>query len=309
MASRLRDLTAAAARKAPEAALIIPESLALRRPVALPAAASENLREVLSFEMDRLTPFKAPDIYYDFRALPRSGARYGAKRGGGAEVRFGQQLRVDLLVVCRSDVDWALDLARGAGLKPEWLEVADQRDDPAFNLLPVTSESVHRKRYRTAAALAGIACALVAARISLPLYQLQASRDRLETEVAEARGLAAESGKLRDDLDEAVRRGRQLHELKRRTPASIAILDEVTRVLPDGTWLNSLDLRDGALSLSGYSAKASALIALLEDSDLLEEVQFRSQVTFDQKSGAERFSISARITEGSAIAAALPEEE
>jgi general secretion pathway protein L len=127
--------------------------------------------------------------------------------------------------------------------------------------------------------------------------------------VAEARGLAVESGKLRDDLDEAVRRGRQLHELKRRTPASIAILDEVTRVLPDGTWLNSLDLRDGALSLSGYSAKASALIALLEDSDLLEEVQFRSQVTFDQKSGAERFSISARITEGSAIAAALPEEE
>ena len=37
--------------------------------------------------------------------------------------------------------------------------------------------------------------------------------------------------------------------------------------------------------------------------------QFRSQVTFDQKSGAERFSISARITEGSTIAAALPEEE
>jgi hypothetical protein len=63
------------------------------------------------------------------------------------------------------------------------------------------------------------------------------------------------------------------------------------------------------MSLSGYSVKASALIALLEGSEMLEDVQFRSQVTFDQKSGTERFLISARITSDARILADLPEGE
>ncbi|HST01476.1 MAG TPA: hypothetical protein VLJ84_07445, partial [Usitatibacter sp.] len=44
---------------------------ALLRRVTMPAATEENLRQVLSFEMDRLTPFRADEVYFDYRVLSR----------------------------------------------------------------------------------------------------------------------------------------------------------------------------------------------------------------------------------------------
>ena len=45
---------------------------ALSRVVQLPLVAEENLRAVLGFEMERLTPFKAADVYYEGRIVGRS---------------------------------------------------------------------------------------------------------------------------------------------------------------------------------------------------------------------------------------------
>ena len=45
--------------------LCIPAERVLQRNLTLPAAAEENLRQVLAFEMDRQTPFKADQIYFD----------------------------------------------------------------------------------------------------------------------------------------------------------------------------------------------------------------------------------------------------
>ncbi|UEM24401.1 PilN domain-containing protein (plasmid) [Skermanella mucosa] len=314
VSEQIRDLVRNRSGSRCETALIVPAGTALRRTVTLPAAAAENLREVLSFEMDRLTPFRAEDVYNDYRIV-------SGRRAGG--VTTGRQLLVDLVVVCRSDVDWALDLIRSAGLKPEWLEVAGWGGEAYTDLLPRTGGEANRRRYRMAAVLAGIALALVAARTSLPLYQQERHLAELDAAVTSARVRALEADRLRADLDAAIHKERYLADLKRRSPASIDILSEVTRLLPDDTWLASLNMRAGSLSLSGFSAKASALIALLEESALLEDVQFRSQVSFERTGGVrgawqdadgevpdgraasvERFSISARL---SAIGESLSE--
>ena len=44
---------------------------ALVRRVTMPAATEENLRQVLEFEMDRLTPFRADEVYFDYRVVSR----------------------------------------------------------------------------------------------------------------------------------------------------------------------------------------------------------------------------------------------
>src|SRR5215470_12583951 len=50
-----------------EAAIELPAERILRRTIDLPLAAAENLREVLGFEMDRHTPFRAEDVAFDYR--------------------------------------------------------------------------------------------------------------------------------------------------------------------------------------------------------------------------------------------------
>jgi general secretion pathway protein L len=65
--------------------------------------------------------------------------------------------------------------------------------------------------------------------------------------------------------------------------------------LPDDTWLFRAEIRDGKVHLQGTSSRASALIAGLEASSLLEDVRFASPVTQDGASGRERFHLSALI--------------
>ena len=52
-------------RRAGQVVLVLPDDQVLRRTVELPLAARENLREVVSFELDRYTPFAAEDVMFD----------------------------------------------------------------------------------------------------------------------------------------------------------------------------------------------------------------------------------------------------
>ena len=80
------------------------------------------------------------------------------------------------------------------------------------------------------------------------------------------------------------------------------MLNEVTRLLPDDTWVVQFSRRDDQLTLSGFSAKASALIGLLEQSDLLADVRFRSPVNLDPRLQLERFNLSAGVARAEAQA-------
>lgn len=71
-----QDLASSAALTASDLAaakagitLSIPKAWAIIRTVELPSAVKENLPEVISYELDRLTPFSAEDAYYDFQVL------------------------------------------------------------------------------------------------------------------------------------------------------------------------------------------------------------------------------------------------
>jgi len=52
-----------------EITLCIPKAWAVFKTVEFPAAVKENLPNVVSYELDRITPFNAENAYYDFRVL------------------------------------------------------------------------------------------------------------------------------------------------------------------------------------------------------------------------------------------------
>jgi len=53
--------------------LLLEEQAVLRKEILLPAAAESNLFQVLTFEMDRQTPFRAQEVYFDWKIRERSG--------------------------------------------------------------------------------------------------------------------------------------------------------------------------------------------------------------------------------------------
>ena len=268
-----------------EVVLKIPRDKVLRRLVDLPAAAAENLREVLGFEMDRHTPFKADEVYFDYRL-----------EGSDPERK---RIKVDLVVVPRAVADQGVRLATSWGLAPDRIAAGEDPAEAAqpFNLLPAeaartrTGLGVH-----VALALLVVAGLLSAALLYLPLERERRLLAAIEAELAIVKGEALAADKMKSQIEEIVQRGSFVVERKRGAYGAIELLDELTRLVPDHTWVLKFGFRGGRLTLSGYSAKPSSLIGLLEESAMLTGVRFSAPVTMDQKIGLERFNLEAMVT-------------
>ncbi len=264
--------------------LFLDDSRALSHRVRLPLAALENLREVVGFEMDRHTPFKAEEVYYDFRVV--------------AVDRNLMQLDVEVLLAPRPVVDPLLERLAGWGLRPSFIgtEAPGAGGGPELNILPEERRGGRGPRLVwPTAILALLALVLAAGALYLPLKAQEIERQGLDRRLALVRAQATGATKLRARLTQAIAAERFLIDKKTLAPSVTALMSEITRLLPDNTRLTRATLKREKLTLSGYSESASALIALMERSNELTGVRFSSPVTNDPRLGLERFNISAKV--------------
>jgi general secretion pathway protein L len=255
----------------------------LQRRVELPLAAAENLREVLGFEMDRLTPFRAETVAYDFRIA--------------ATDREAQRLTVDVAVAPRAVVDEAVRTVAALGLAPDRVAPAEGGDQAAgFNLLGAAdAAAAGGLGRRLNVMLAVLLLLLLAAAVLWPLQRRQEELAALEARLAESRAAAAATDALRERIAAARGRNSFLVQRRQETPLAVAVLAELTERLADDTWLAQLHIGDGQVLLSGYAPAAAALVPTLEDAPLFADVKFDSPVMPDARVGRERFNLSARI--------------
>ena len=269
-------------RQARELVLCLPADKVLTRSLTLPLAAEENLREVLSFEMDRQTPFTAEQVYYDFSVVARSAAE--------------RTLTVQLVLVTRRMLDELLARLDHRGLHPDRVTINCGKSGgfAAVNLLPAG------KRQRKAItpqlvnlALGALAVLLLISAASLPLLEKRQKIQALEPLLETAGANAKEALRLRKEVDQLTANSRFLTDKKQSSRRVLEIMDELTRILPDDTWITRLDIKGSELEIQGQSASAAALIPLIESSSILQNPRFRSPVTQIPRSDVERFHLSA----------------
>ena len=253
-----------------------PQSLV--REIRLPAAASENLAQVLRYEMDRHTPFTADAVYYGYRLLGRAP---------------DNTLRVQLAVVLRQRLDQWLDRLHARGIYPDRV-VADEA--PALNLAPSTG-----RKSRTASgvamqrALGGAVVLALVAVLVLPLWFLRDTAIQLMHEAGQVRAVAMQTERLREERDALEHQARYLVSRKQEQPSTLRVLEELTATLPDDTWLRDMQMRGDRIVIQGLSASASGLIERIESSPLFEDVSFAAPVTTDSRSGSDSFQISLHV--------------
>ncbi len=258
--------------------LVPPEKLLVKQ-IQLPLAAEENLRQVLGFEMQRQTPFRAEQVYFNYRVTARRPQ--------------SQQLDVRLSVVPRTMLDVVLGPLVDWDLVPVQGDAKTDEDGLVFAFAP--GDAGQRPSSRLYRVLLMLNLVLVVAVVAIPLLQQQRDLDELRARLAEVRAAATTASDLQQRIDQHQARSRYLFAQKTGQPASVELLEELSRRLPDDTWLFRVDVRDGKVTLQGTSTRASALIAELEDSRFLEDVRFASPVTQDGASGRERFHLSAGV--------------
>lgn len=257
--------------------LALPAAALLQQPATLPLAAERDLAAVLRHEMDRLTPFRADDLFWTWRVDRRD--------------RVAGRLLLRLLLVPKPGLQATLAALDAAGLRPVAIEVPANGGTEHLSLAAPDAAGGSRRGAVTAtwlcAALALTACIVPVVRQERAVAAVEDRVEALRPRVALVDGLRRRLAANTSGSDlfaaETARIGNPLHALA-----------AVTAALPDDSYLTSFALRERKLSLGGRSAAAARLIAALSANPELRDPAFDAPVT-RVGDRADLFSIRAEL--------------
>lgn len=279
------SLLRAYARRTDDILLQLEPRQALRKTLDLPQAAEEGLDELLGFELDRQTPYRPEQARYDYRVAERDGA--------------SRRIKVELLVVPRDAAERLESIVADWGLEPTIVSVAEI-DDPANPAFDLSGEryTADSGSGRTAMVLMVLlTIGILGAAVWFPLEaQRQAARDA-EAILEDARKAAFAAADLRDELERRASAGSFLVRRKNESPMMTAVLADLTRLLPDDTWLFELHVRGREVRARGYAPAASNILELVERGPAFRNARFTSPVTRVPGIDAERFDLTFELAD------------
>ena len=264
------------------AVLRTPADLLLEQEIVLPLTAEPDLKRVVAYEMDRLTPFRAEQVFWTCLAGMRDTVR--------------RRLHVRLTLVPRGRVEPVLAALRLAGLSRCGSRPGPWRDSAPGH---PARRGRHRHargwglasaptRWASAACWRPTAIALPFILQSIALSQLDARIDALRPQAAAVEALRKQIAGGAATADVVVAARKQVG-----TPLqSIALL---TELLPDDTYVTTLGLRQRKLTVSGRSASAARLIGAMAANPMIHGPAFVAPVVRDETNGEQMFSIRADL--------------
>jgi Tfp pilus assembly protein PilN len=185
------------------------------------------------------------------------------------------------------------------------LAVASARGGRPLDLLPPALRP--RRLTRPQAITLGVAvatAALLVTALLVPGIREQRHLNRINAEIARVDPEMRAVERVLRDLERKRKLLATINGIESTAMRPLPVLRELTELLPGDTWLTTLSLDTKGVELTGQAAAASALIPLLENSPLLERVEFSSPVTRGRDK--EQFRIRAAWEAGGAQAARAP---
>ena len=259
---------------------------AIKKILYLPAAAKENLLQVVAFEMDRYTPFNAEQVYFAVKPL-------GKEENG--------QQKVLLVLTPKEILDTIYQQLNNVQIYPAVVDYegaannfADDLD--TYNLSPEWERPVKNKVTQFFFWFFSFTLLmLTVAVLDFPVWHegqtVESLRYQLKQLEKDSHYVQSRQLEIDDIVDETVR----LIEAKNSAPSMTELINSLSQLMPDDTWLTHFKYNDARLQIQGQSPFASALIGVLEASPLFSNARFVSPLTQDKRTGLERFQISVDV--------------
>jgi len=263
--------------------LRLSDKQAIKKILYLPVAAKENLLQVVAFEIDRVTPFKAEQVYYSVKIL-------GKEEQG--------KIKVLLVLTPKSLFDTLYQPLKAAHIFPAIVDYSAVANDFSedlnpYNLLPEWAMPAKNKVTQIATwGLSMISAILAIVILVFPVWQQGQVVDGLREQL---RQLEKDSRLVQEqqlEIDQIVSETERLITIKSSSPVLTELMNRLSELIPNDTWLTHFKYNNGQnIQIQGQSPGASALISVLEASPLFSNVRFVSPLTQDKRTGRERFQI------------------
>jgi general secretion pathway protein L len=272
--------------------LRLPSACLLEQTLLLPLGTERDMASVLGFEIDRVTPFAVEEILWQFAIEQRD--------------RANGRLKVRLSLVPKAPWAPLLTALGDSGIIVTTVEVPRVGSNACRIDLDRERSQRETSARRRRIALASLFGAMAVTAVLLPFVLQGLALQGLNQRIADLRPAVAKAEALRQQITNGATGIDVMAAEQARIGDSLAVLTAVTTALPDDTYLTSLSLQQGHLSLAGQSGAAAKLIGLLSDNGLIHNAAFDAPITRTDQSRADIFSIRADLTAAGSPAGSGP---
>lgn len=271
--------------------LLAPTQVMAQR-ISLPLAAIRNLREVLTYEIDKYTPYTADQVHFVARVLHR----------------HASSADVQLVAIARTALQTMIAACRERGLHLLALDAQGVDGERLrIDLLPPGTRRVLARSARLDRWLWVGCCVATLALAAAYLERRQAEVQAMQREVAVQRNAVQHLLELRNTLDTTLDASAYLARLKAQRPSLSWLLADLTLCLGRDTWVEHLQVHaNGQVTFTGQSAQASALPTQLKGCQTFVDARFQGAILVDQAGNRDQFTISAQLTQEPRDASAKP---
>jgi len=256
----------------------------LLRPVEFPRQAVEFLDGMIRAQIDRLTPWSAHEVAFGW---------------SDPEAAAGDRVRLTLAAISKRAIEPFIGLGRHLGAQSVAGVVerhSDGGQSSRIKVFDVPLQGVAGLTFNIPRALGlGLFGTGLLAAVSLAVAAylgdgLDLERRQLQRQIAERRaalrlnqnGVAGSAQAL-------------LVKRKQTTPAAVMVLESISKVLPDGTYVTELRVDGDKVQIVGMTQDAPPLIRLIEQSPQFSRATFFAPTTRTQNEPGERFHVEAHI--------------
>ncbi|MGY8706264.1 PilN domain-containing protein [Bradyrhizobium sp. 18BD] len=250
----------------------------LFRPLELPARAAEFIEGIVRAQIDRLTPWSAAEAVFGCSAPVAHGSESISTEIAAAPRRLAMSY-VDAVSLFHPSAIAIVTEAGGGGR----IKVFEQRSRGAID--PARLGRI----LQAVLALAAVAAVVGSVAAGYLADSLSAQESELERQITQRRAaLRGSDGGERSPLALLERR-------KYETPASVIVLESLSRILPDHTYVTELHLAGNKIQIGGITRDAPSLIPLIEQSQHFTRATFYAPTTRSSTDPGERFHIEAQV--------------
>jgi general secretion pathway protein L len=264
------------------AEMILRTNRFLFRPLELPKRAVEFLDGIVRAQIDRLTPWTAGEAVFSWTPpMDVANDRIELTIAATARALVAPYVQAVADVGAASVV--VLTVPADAEPHSAPIKVFEQRARGVFEVDRI------RRALVTLFMMSGLAAAISLGYSAVALDSLDAEQQALSQKIAARRAA------LRADPEFAVSAQRMLERRKQSIPSSVIVLEALSQILPDHTFVTELRIEADKLQIVGLTRDAPALIALIEQSKHFTRATFYAPTTRTPGEAGERFHIEARI--------------
>jgi general secretion pathway protein L len=262
--------------------LLLQPNRFLFRVLELPRRASDFLEGIICAQIDRLTPWSAAEAAFGWYPSTETA---------------NDRMAVTIAATARTLVAPFISAIAGLGADTIVVSAALQQPRPDIAAIKIceqkTGQAADQRRFRRILirllAVAGVFSAVSVAASAVIGGVIEAQRDDLTRQIAERRAVnqAGRGGTSEVALD--------LQRHKHETPSSVIVIEALSRLLPDDTYLTELRIVGDKLQIVGMTRDAPALIRLIEQTPHFTRATFFAPTTRSTSESGEHFSIEAHI--------------